>query len=391
MKKEIRIISFDEFIEVQRNLGTITNQKNGTTVIAFGGIHGNERAGVNALITVFKTIKEKKIPVFGNFYGIAGNLNALQKNIRFETVDLNRIWTNKNIQFLESNQAITNEDKELKEIYLRIKHITQKHSGPFYFLDLHTTSAETQPFITISDSLNNRRFSSNFNIPTILGIEEFLDGPLLTYINEFGHVALGFEAGQHEAKNSVTNCESFLWMSLLAASIVYKSDLKQVHNCAIFLEKQPISQAFFEIDFKYTIKPTAHFAMLPDYQNFQKIKRNDVLAFSDQRPLRAPFSGRIFMPLYQDKGEDGFFIIRNISSFWLQVSKVFRKLKLDILLRILPGVKVSKTDNYTLIVNKKTAKFLAVEIFHLFGYRKKTLIGNKLYFTRRDRAISKFP
>ena len=42
-------------------------------------------------------------------------------------------------------------------------------------------------------------------------------------------------------------------------------------------------------------------------------------------------------------------------------------------LRLLPGVKSDKRNKHTLIVNPKTAKFLATEIFHLFGYRKKVI------------------
>lgn len=53
-----------------------------------------------------------------------------------------------------------------------------------------------------------------------------------------------------------------------------------------------------------------------------------------------------------------------------KASILLRKLKLDHVLRLLPELK-DKLNAYTLIVNPKTAKFLASEIFHLFGYRKK--------------------
>ena len=65
----------------------------------------------------------------------------------------------------------------------------------------------------------------------------------------------------------------------------------------------------------------------------------------------------------------------------------FRKLHLHHLLRTLPGIKQDKSDKYTLIVNHKTAKFLATEIFHLFGYRKKVLQNEKWVITKRDRRI----
>ena len=200
MVNQVEVESFNEKILVQRILGRVEGVKKSPTVIAIGGIHGNERAGINALLNVFKTLEDENINLKGNFYGIAGNINAISENIRFKNVDLNRIWTKKEILKLYLENDLEIESKEQHEIYIVIKDILKKEKGPFYFLDLHTTSSETQPFITISDSLNNRKYSSNFSIPTILGIEEYLDGPLLTYINEFGHIALGFEAGQHDSE-----------------------------------------------------------------------------------------------------------------------------------------------------------------------------------------------
>jgi hypothetical protein len=60
------------------------------------------------------------------------------------------------------------------------------------------------------------------------------------------------------------------------------------------------------------------------------------------------------------------------------------------ILKLLPGVTSQKKKPHTLIVNPKTAKFLATEIFHLFGYRKKVVKKGKLYFIKRDRKVSEF-
>lgn len=390
MRDTIEIISFEEKISVQRILGNCKGVKQTPTVIALGGIHGNERAGVNALLKVFETIEKDKIQLNGNFYGIAGNMNAISNNIRFKNVDLNRIWTKEQILNMYLEDDLTAESKEQKEIYDIIKTILETEIGPFYFLDLHTTSADTQPFITISDSLNNRKYSSNFNIPTILGIEEFLEGPLLTYINEFGHVALGFEAGQHNKKVSVDNAVSFLWLALVAAKCIQKKDVEKYSfykkSLSVFTE----SQDFYKIKEKYTIKPFEDFKMVAGYKNFQEIEKNDLLAFSNAKEVLANSAGKIFMPLYQQKGDDGFFIISKISKFWLYLSRVLRKLSLHNFLRLLPGISSNKNKPYTLIVNPQTAKFLATDIFHLFGYRKKVLKKNKIHFIKRDRKVTNF-
>ena len=388
--KQIEIESFNQKITVQRIIGTIKGAKQNPSVIAIGGIHGNELAGVNALHQVFKTIKEESVNFQGNFYGISGNINAISKGIRFKNKDLNRIWIKEEILNLHINEDLDEESLEQKEIYLIIKDILKNDKGPFYFLDLHTTSSDTQPFITISDSLNNRKFSSYFSIPTILGIEEYLDGPLLTYINEFGHIALGFEAGQHFKEESVDNCVAFLWLALVAAKCVKKEDVKKYsfyrNSLSLFNE----SQDFFKIDYKYAIKPFENFIMCKGYKNFQEIIRYETLAYSNGNEIEAKQRGKIFMPLYQKLGDDGFFIISRISKFWLRASRIARKLRFHQLLRLLPGVKSDKRNKHMLIVNPKTARFLTTEIFHLFGYRKKVIKGNKYYFIKRDRKISTF-
>jgi predicted deacylase len=375
----------------KRNLGSIKGSKISPSIIIFGGIHGNEPAGIHSLRIVLQKIEDENIKLNGNLYAIAGNLNALRKNIRFETTDLNRIWTDENIANINKpNKSLNSEEKEQLELYQIVKEILSNDKGPFYFIDLHTTSADTIPFITISDSLNNRKFSGNFSMPIVLGIEEYLDGPLLTYINEFGHISLGFEAGQHNEPISIENSEAFIWLSLEASGCINKKEIKKLEHYHQILTANGQNKDFFEIDYRYLLQNKEDFIMVNGFKNFDSIKKQQVLALSNDREIKANMNGRIFMPLYQQQGNDGFFIITKISIFWLQLSKIVRKLHLYHLLRLLPGIKQDPIDKYTLIVNPKTAKFLATEIFHLFGYRKKVIRDNKLHFIKRDRKIIEF-
>lgn len=389
-QKKIEIEAFKEKITIKRILAHVKGEKDGTTVVVFAGIHGNEKAGVLALKKVIAQIKDNNITLKGNFYAISGNMSALQRDIRFDTVDLNRVWTEDQIKYIKTSPNGFNPDiKEQIEIYGIIKNILSRHKGPFCFIDLHTTSADTEPFITISDSLNNRKFTSHFSIPIILGIEEYLEGPLLTYINEFGHISLGFEGGQHDDYRSVINCEAFIWLSLVTSKCIDKNKVKGYFEYQNLLCSKNKNQDFYEIKYKYDIEKGECFKMEEGFKNFQKINKNQLLAYSNSKPIKSNFSGEIFMPLYQNQGNDGFFIISTISIFWLNLSKSVRKLKLYQLLRILPGIKQDRTNKYTLIVNPKTAKFMTTEIFHLFGYRKKVKKGDNWYFIKRDRKINK--
>lgn len=389
MSKPVIEVLSEEKITLNRILGKIKGTSKSPTVIAFGGIHGNEFAGVKAIQNVFKKLEAQNINFSGNFYGITGNIPALNKKVRFVDQDLNRVWTTEHIvNAIKETKDI--EQQEQLELYNTIKEILVSNEGPFYFLDIHTTSCPTEPFITISDSLNNREFSSNFKVPIVLGIEEFLDGPLLTYINEFGHVALGFEAGQHEDPVSADNAEAFLWSALMASGCIHKSDmngLKSLESQFTYSKKQ---KCFYEIDFKYTIQKNEKFKIMGQFNNFERINKGQNIAISNGKVVKANQSGRIFMPLYQKKGDDGFFIVTKISLFWLLISKFVRSFKMHLMLQLLPGVRASKDFPYALVVNPRTAKYLATEIFHLFGYRKKIFREDKWYFIRRDREVSRF-
>ena len=111
----------------------------------------------------------------------------------------------KNIEALSKDnfQPVNEDEIELAELFALIQEIIQNQSGPLYFFDLHTTSSQSIPFIPVNDSLINRAFAQQYPLPLILGIEEYIEGPVLSYINELGFVSFGFEGGQHTDPISV--------------------------------------------------------------------------------------------------------------------------------------------------------------------------------------------
>ena len=89
------------------------------------------------------------------------------------------------------------------------------------------------------------------------------------------------------------------------------------------------------------------------------------------------------MPLYQKLGEDGFFIGRQVAKFWLFVSEVLRRLKLQDLIPILPGVRLDPADPSTLRVNTQVARLFPLQVFHLLGFRRRQWGGGELVVSRR--------
>ncbi|MEP1033046.1 succinylglutamate desuccinylase/aspartoacylase family protein [Ekhidna sp.] len=369
IKVKVHSKALDSTVEISRVIGHVKGSKNGPTLIFMGGIHGNEPAGVFALKRVFEQIGSGKVR--GSVYGIAGNLWALKYGERYHKEDLNRLWTVNNMANLpEKGQPTIHQDQtEQVEINALIQQIIDQEEGPFYFFDMHTTSSETLPFLTVNDSLLNRNFTIQYPLPIILGIEEYLNGPILSYINELGYVAFGFEAGQHDDMASIENCISFIYLSMVYSGCINKDHCEYQHHHDILAKTTGDVRHIYEIYFRYAIQEGEDFHMIPGFYNFQRLKRHQHVAESNGNPIRAENDGRIFMPLYQPKGEDGFFTIKKIWSPFLKISEVIRKYRLDRLLVYLPGVKWIDHNKSGLLVNKQIARFMAKDFFHLFGYR----------------------
>ena len=355
----------------------------GPTLIAFGSIHGNEAAGALALKRVAHRLSELNPVINGRIFLLAGNTRALLQSVRFVDADLNRHWTQANIQRNEAEPCgPLSEDKEQAELLALIGEILATAHDEVYALDLHSTSAEGSPFATVGDTLRNRHFAHQLPVTILLGIEEQLEGTLLEYLNNLGVITLGFEGGQHLAESTVDTHEALTWSSLHNSGILTGNGVDPLQEWNAVLERASGRPRIVEVRYRHAITPDDHFRMKPGYNNFDKILRNEILADDARGEVRSPESGVILMPLYQKLGEDGFFVGREVAPFWLWLSGVFRRLKLQGVMPLLPGVR--RTDDPdTLEINTRVARFFPLQIFHLLGFRRLRWSADRLVVSRR--------
>jgi succinylglutamate desuccinylase len=385
---EIRNTQFDRTINVNRIIGHVKGSKPGPTVILVGGMHGNENSGVFALHQVINELQVAKTLIRGNIYALCGNMAALESGERYCKQDLNRMWTYEGIEaLLEDNIDNENpEAHEFRDLYRVIQEILKTEVGPFYFMDLHTTSSESIPFVMVNDSLVNRKFTTQYPVPMILGIEEYLDGALLSYINDLGYVAFGYEAGQHDDLASLGNQIAFVYLSLVFTGVIDKEDVDYYHYYEQLAKTSINSRDIYEIVHRCKIDNGDDFLMKPGFVNFQKVQKGQLLAIRKQEKVAASYTGRIFMPLYQSQGRDGFFEIRKIKKVFLHLSEVLRHTKFDHILPFLPGIRWQSKKHDTMLVNLKIARFFTKPFLHLLGYRSKVLDKSHLIIRNRDAA-----
>ncbi|MBI1762483.1 MAG: succinylglutamate desuccinylase/aspartoacylase family protein [Acidobacteria bacterium] len=373
-----------------RRLGSYGGTTYGPLVVCVGGMHGNEPAGVRALERVLQHLRQTRPPFNGKLVALAGNVGALARGQRFVQRDLNRMWSPARIRQLKTGNLLEIETAETAEQRELLTAIETEVAGKFsqaVFLDLHTTSAAGAPFGLISDTLVNRRYAQRLRTPIILGLEESLEGTLLNYINELGHAALGFEAGQHASALALKNHEAALWTTLVTAGCLPPEHVPNWHGLQRTLREASRSlPPVLEVRYRHAIRPADQFVMEPGFVNFQPVERGELLAHDRNGAVRAAETGYLFMPLYQAQGEDGFFLIRAIRPFWLELAAWLRRLRLDRLLAWLPGVRRLPEDKNSLLIDPQIARWYVLEICHLLGFRKQARQGNKLLVTRRRQS-----
>jgi len=384
-----RAVSADTAFEgeepFRRIVGRAEGKFPGPTLVCIAGLHGNEPAGIEALRRVFDSLAETNSSLKGVLIGVAGNLKALERRRRFIDADLNRRWHIRHLQSIEQTLDSPQEcaeDMERRDLVAELEKIFEAASSVF-FLDLHTTSGKGVPFAAIGDTLSNRQFAKPFPVPIILGLEEQLDGTISEYLTSHGHVALTLEAGQHDSPVTVDNAEAAIWIALASAGLLDDKDVRVDHSLAILARNASAVPRFLEVCYRHAISSVDRFEMKPGFRSFDAIRPGQLLARDRNGEIRSRWNGRILMPLYQELGDDGFFVIREFKSIWLMVSALLRYLRADAVAHWLPGVSRHPTRSNTLIVDRRIARWYSLELLHLIGYRRKRAIGKALLVSRR--------
>lgn len=380
----------------RRVIGEYAGGRPGPAVVLIGGLHGNEPAGILAIESVLGRLRAERAPLRGRVLGLAGNLGALAQRRRYLARDLNRGWLKEQIrERLAEGAGAAAEDLEERELLRLLVPLLAAASEPIVFLDLHSTSAAGPPFTCMADVLRNRAVAFALRVPLILGIEEMLEGSLLGYLSDLGHVAVGFEGGQNLDPLTVKNHEAAIWSTLVAAGCLAPEAVADLEAQRAHLERAARGlPPVIEIRYRHPVSEQDAFVMEPGYASFSPVARGQLLARANGGEVRAREAGLLLMPRYQGQGDDGFFLARPVSPFWLRASSWLRRLRLDRLVPLLPGISRHPETPDHFVADSGVARFQTVNVFHLFGYRRVRAHGHGLVFSRRRpgfRGVSPLP
>lgn len=372
--------------DLPRVLGVHDQARPGPSVVLVGGMHGNEPAGALAILRVLRELRLSRIPFRGRLVGVVGNREALARGVRFVDRDLNRRWYDEDLDALREGRSARDrtEDREQRELLAVFDDVIARANGPVTFVDLHTTSGRGAPFVCMADVLRNRRVALALPVPVILGLEEVIDGSMLGWLTDLGHSGAAIEAGQHEDPQAVERHAAAAWILLAAAGAISEADAPNLPRHRALLRQATRSLPHVvEIRHRHVVVPGDGFRMKPGFASFDHVAQGQRLAADRDGTIRALEDGRILLPRYQGQGEDGFFLAGDVRPIWLHLSAVLRQLHLDRIVPLLPGVRPHDELPDHHVLDPTVARWFAVEVMHLFGYRRERPEGRHLVFSRR--------
>lgn len=370
----------------ERVIGRFVGQEPGPAIYAIAGVHGNEPAGIEAAQRVFASLEERSPKMRGRLVGLSGNLEALRQGKRFLARDLNRMWEADSVAALRASDPAQDsvEQGEQRELLSILDQELAEGAEQFVFLDLHSSSATGCPFSVINDTLQNRATAFALPCPVLIGLEENVRGPLLEHVAGMGHVAVAVEGGQHTDPATVDRHETAIWLTLISAGCLEPEDVPGIAERAREMKDSARGlPGVLEIIHRHGLTDDDEFRMEPGFMNFSAVKKGRLVAHDQLGEIRVQRDGFLLLPLYQGQGEDGFFLGREVKRRWLRLSTLFRMLRLDRLMPLLPGVSKHSSMPEALHADPKIVRWFAAELFHLMGYKRCRNEGERLVFMRR--------
>ncbi len=303
-----------------RLIGSYSQNKQGPLLLCIGGIHGNEPAGVNALSLLLKMLEVEPITnpdfqFFGRLIGLRGNIQALQHGQRYIQEDMNRMWTPERLAAIEAKPSgsLQNEELEVYQLRKMVDDIIETYQPErLLVMDLHTTSSSGGIFALVPEDKEIEYIATEMHIPVVKEITKGLRGTTMNYFSDKNFdipvKEIVFESGQHHEPRSVNRAIAGIVNCMRTIGMVRGEDVENVHD-QLLVEHSRRIPMFTRMIHAHALSEGDQFKMNPGYHNFDFIEKDEIVAHDINGPIASPVSGYILMPLYQEQGSDGFFII----------------------------------------------------------------------------------
>jgi succinylglutamate desuccinylase len=168
----------------------------------------------------------------------------------------------------------------------------------------------------VNDDPDSLAIGKELNAPVVKGMLDRIEGTTLHYFRDENFpvrtIALSFEAGQHDEPLSVNRTIACIINCLRTIGCVRAADVENRHN-ELLVEFSKNLPKVTRLISSYNIEDQSKFRLLPGFNNFQKIKKGQLIGYDLQGEILASEDSLILMPRYQSQGDDGFFLIKEVA------------------------------------------------------------------------------
>ena len=278
--KNESIISISDVTEVYGN-------KLGKTSIIMAGNHGNEICGIN----VFKDILSHLSIETGTVIFVLGNLNAIEKNVRYVDFNLNRAFNPSSIY-----------SKQIKKTYeyKRAQELKKIFNRGDALLDIHSTTNPGEPFIVAE----NNAFEIISNFPNefkriVYGFDAIEPGASDGYMLSKNKIGICIECGQHNSIHAAEVAKKAIFSFLNSRGHLNSLDNKK---------ETARKREMIKMNSIYYTK-TDSFELSKAFFDFEKIKKGSMIGIDGVVKILAPYDCVIVFAHNRDKkGEEGFLL-----------------------------------------------------------------------------------
>ena len=271
-------------------------------LLVLTAVHGNEPSGPLAAAAVAGAVRRGEAAVRGRVVMLACNPPALREDARYLDEDMNRSFDAGRL----AGPGDSSELRQLREVVPLIDSLAEGWPGPRFFLDCHSVSSESVPFVSVLSDADCLSLAESVPAHAVVGAGDHLSGVSDRFLRDRGWVGFTFEAGQHHELATLEAQEAMIWTLMQRAGCLAETPARREARLSRVLLDGPRR---FRVAEQYLVRHPGRFVMRPGYFNFRRVRAGEVLASDGGKEVRCPRDGRIYMPLYQRLGEVGFTVV----------------------------------------------------------------------------------
>ncbi len=240
--------------------------KEGKTSVILACVHGNEPCGILAFESILALLTIES----GTVIFQIGNPRAVEQNIRFSEMNLNRAFKDENdFSEKEKNTYEYNRAKELKSLL----------DTADALLDIHSSKNAGSKRFIISEHYNSSIVEQLPFDMIVSGFNEFEPMGTDGYMNTKNKIGICIECGQHDDPESQIKAQESIYNFLIAMGHVQGNVIK--HN-----------QEKLAITFLYKNK-NENFKLAKVFNDFEDIEKDTLIGYDGEIEIFSPYKSKI--------------------------------------------------------------------------------------------------